>query len=146
MTHVYAPVYQAVKTAQILENSLFEDVDFARAQVKLASLADEAYGRVRAAARGTRAGEGLAKKEAMAVGVADVVMSLYATHADTGTKVAALPSHVALILQKVAAAVLVDEVILEQLPMLEGSSKTAAEQCQLLGREYIMSLIGEVLA
>lgn len=145
MSHMYAPIYQAVKTAQILENTDLEGSDFVQAQTKLAGVAYEAYERLRAAARGVRAGDGLAQKEAMVAGIADVVVSMHEAHVDTGSKVAATPDHLALVLQKLAAAVMVDEVLLEQLPMLEGTSKTSAEACQLLGREYILSLIGEVL-
>lgn len=145
MTHVYAPTYQAVKTAQVLENADLEGADFVQAQVKLASTAHEAYERLRASVRGHRAGEGLAQKEAMVIGIADVVLSLHEAHVDTGAKIAALPEHLATVLQKIAAAVMVDEVLLEQLPMLEGTSKTSAEACQLLGREYILSLLAEVL-
>lgn len=145
MTHVYAPVYQAVKVAQILENTEFEGDDFAQAQVKMAATAHQAYERLRGAARVLPAAAGLSTKEAMVVSVADVVLSLHETHADTGSKIAALPDYLAALLTKLSAAVMVDEILLEQLPMLEGESKIAAEQCQLLGREYIMSMIGEIL-
>ena len=145
MTHVYAPTYQAVKTAQILERADLEGDDFTQAQVKLAVTSHQAYERLRAAARGVRAGDGMGVKEAMVVGVADVVLSLHEAHVDTGTKTAAAPEKLAELLPKIAAAVMVDEVLLAQLPMLEGGSKMAAEHCQVLGREYIMSMIGEIL-
>ena len=145
MTHVYAPTYQAVKVAQILENSSLEGDDFTQAQVKLARVADDAFQRLRVAAFQQVHVNGQATKEAMVVGVLDTVMTLHEAHVDSGAKLAASPDHLAELLTKLAAAVMVDEVLLEQLPMLEGGSKTSAEACQLLGREYIMSLIGEVL-
>lgn len=145
MTHVYASTYQAVKTAALLDAQPLEGDDLLDAQIKIAGTAYDAYERLREVSRGTRAADGLAQKEAMAVGVVDTVMQLHAAHADFGAKTAASPDHLADLLPKIAAAVFVDEVLLEQLPMLEGESKLAAERCQLLGREYIMSLIGEVL-
>lgn len=145
MTHVYAPVYQAVKTAQILDDADLDGADFVQAQMKLAVLAHDAYERMRTASRGTRASDGLGAKEAMVVGVVETALALHEAHGDSGAKTAALPEHLADVVAKLAAAVMVDEVLLEQLPMLEGTSKLAAESAQLLGREYIMSLIGEVL-
>ena len=145
MTHVYAPTYQAVKTAQILDAHPLEGVAFVEAQVKLAEVAYDAYERIRTAASRFPAPDGLPDNEAMSVRVAQVAMALYQDHVDTGSKVAATPNHLAYVLPKLAAAVLVDEMLLQQLPMLEGDTKAAAEQNQALGREYIMTLVGEIL-
>lgn len=145
MTHVYSPTFQAVKTAQVLENAALEGQAFVEAQIKLASDAHDAYERIRRAARDCPEGAGLAVKEAMVVGVCKVALDLHDAHAAAGSKIAALPDYLADVLQKLAAAVFVDEVLGEQLTMLEGETKLSAEQCRLLGREYIMTLIGEIL-
>jgi hypothetical protein len=142
---VYAPTFQAVKTAQVLVNHAFEGPAFVEAQVKLAEVAFGAYERIRAAAAKMPADGDLSSKEAMAVNVVRVALSLHDAHVDTGSKVAALPDYLASVLQKLASAVLVDEVLLEQLPTLEGETKLAAESCRALGREYIMTLVGEIL-
>lgn len=144
MTHVYSPTYQAVKTAQVLERAELEGPAFFDAQVKLASGANDAYERLRLVAR-QHAASDLPVKEAMAVSMAKVALDLHDAHAATGSKIAALPDYLAELLQKLAAAVFVDEVLGEQLAMLEGDTKVAAEQCRLLGREYAMTLIGEIL-
>lgn len=145
MTHVYAPTYQAIKTAQVLENSALEGAEFVTTQVKLAVIADSAYDRLRAVAVQYAIPAGLTAKEAAAAQMVSVALALHETHCDTGSKIAALPEYLAEVLQKLAAAVLVDEVLTEQLPMLEGETKIAAERCQLLGREYAMMLVGEIL-
>jgi hypothetical protein len=141
VTHVYAPTYRAVKTAAVLSNDDFPEHELVEAQYKLATLANEAYERLRSAAR--RGGGDT--KQAAALGFADVALQLHVAHTDTGAKTAAPPEHLAQVLFKLAAAVIVDEALLEQLPMLEGESKHAALRCQSLGREYAMSLIGEIL-
>lgn len=145
MTHVYAPTYQAVKTAQVLENADLEGADFLQAQFKLAGIAHEAFQRLRVEAFRQVQVDGEATKEAMVVGILDTVLALHEAHVDTGAKTAAQPEHLAEVLTKLAAAIMVDEVLISQMSMLEGTSKTAAEACQFLGREYVMSLIGEVL-
>lgn len=145
MKHVYAPTYLAIKTAQVLETAVLEGRDFVEAQVKLASTANAAYDRIRAAATQLPVTAGLTTKEAMVVRVVDVALSIHDTHLDTGAKVAAAPDALAAVLQKLATAVFVDEVLTEQMCMLEGETKVAAAQCQLLGREYVMSLIAELL-
>lgn len=145
MTHVYAPTYQAVKTAQVLESRALEGDAFVEAQIKLATVSFDAYERIRLAAAQLPAPTELTTKEAMVVRVAELALAMYDDHADTGAKVAALPDYLAHVLQKLASAVFVDEMLLEQLPTLEGETKLAAEQCCALGREYIMTLIGEIL-
>ncbi len=145
MINVYAPTYRAVKTAQVLENSALEGRDYVDAQVKLAHTAFDAYGALRDAAMSMPKTAGLSQKEAMVANLASLALSLHEVHVDTGSKTAASPDHVAAVIQKLATAVFVDEVLMEQLAMLEGDTKVAAEQCQMLGREYILSLLGEIL-
>ena len=145
MTHVYASTYQAVKTAQILERADLQGDAFAQAQVKLADTANTAFQRLRVEAFKQASARGSVTKEAVAGEMLATVMALHEAHQDTGSKIAALPDYLAELLTKLAAAFMVDEVLLEQLPMLEGDTKISAEHCQLLGREYAMSLIGEVL-
>lgn len=145
MTHVYAPTYQAVKMAQVLENPTLEGEAFVEAQMKLAAVSFDAYERVRLAASQLPVPAELTTKEAMVVRVAELALAMYDDHADTGAKVAAVPEYVAHVLQKLASAVFVDEMLLEQLPSLEGDTKLAAEQCRALGREYIVTLFGEIL-
>lgn len=145
MINVYAPTYRAVKTAQVLENSALEGREYVDAQVKLARVAFAAYDTLRTAASSMPLASGLSQKEAMVANVLSLAVSLHDAHVDTGAKVAAAPDTLASVIQKLATAVFVDEVLMDQLNMLEGESKVAAEQCQQLGREYILSLIGEIL-
>lgn len=145
MLHLYAPTYQAVKTAQVLEAAALEGPETVDTQVKLAQLSSQAYESIRRVAATHAVPAGLTVKEAMAANVSAVALSLHRTHADTGVKVAASPDQLASALAKLATAVLVDEVLIDQLQMLEGDTKVAAEQCQRLGREYIVSLLNELL-
>ena len=145
MINVYVPTYKAVKTAQVLESSALEGRDHVDAQVKLAQVALDAYDTLRNAASSMPLATGLSKKEAMVANVTSLAISLHESHADTGSKTAAAPDYLAAVIQKLATAVFVDEVLMEQLSMLEGDSKVAAENCQTLGREYILTLLGEIL-
>lgn len=143
--NVYASTYRAVKTATVLDNADLTGREYVDTQVKLAHVAYEAYDRLRAAAQARTGTAAHRQKEAMAAAFVELALQLHTTHTDTGSKVAAHPDHLAPLLPKLAAAVVVDELLLEQLPTLEGGTKRAALQCQLLGREYAMSLIGEIL-
>lgn len=145
MFNLYAPTYQAVKIAQALEATVLEGPEAADTQVKLAQMASQTYDAIRRAASTMPPPAGLSVKEAMAVNAAAVALALHSAHVDTGSKVASSPDHLASAVSKLATAVFVDEVLLEQLPMLEGDTKVAAEQCQRLGREYIVSLLNELL-
>ncbi len=145
MKNVYVPAYQAVKTAHVLANSALEGRDYVDAQIKLAEVANDAYELIRTAAMSLPLDPMLTAKEAMATRVAALALNLYETHTDLGSKIATHPDYLAEILEKLATAVIVDEVLSEQLPMLEGETKLAAQQCQYLGREFAMSLVGEIL-
>lgn len=145
MLHLYAPTYRAVKTAQALERSAVEGPAFLDAQVKLAQTAFAAYDTLRDAATALPPPAELSGKEAQVAKIAHLTLALHEAHVDTGTKTAASPDHLAQVIQKLATAVFVDEVLMEQLGMLEGDTKLAAEQCQRLGREYILTLLGEIL-
>lgn len=145
MKHIYAPTFQAVKTAHVLEDAVLDGAEFVEAQVKLACMADTAYERIQRAAQHLPTPAGYTTKEAAAIRFVDAAMQLFETHLDTGVKVAADPQRIAGVINKLASAVMVDEVITEQLPMLEGATKVAAEECRRLGREFVMSLLGELL-
>lgn len=143
MSNLYVPTYRAVKTSQILENAELDGADYITAQQKLADVAFLAYANIREANNPVVAD--LPTKEASVAGFVSAALALHEAHKDTGVKVAASPEYVAAIIEKLATAVFVDEVLQEQLSMLEGDTKIAAEQCQRLGREYVLSLIAELL-
>jgi len=74
------------------------------------------------------------------------VMSLRVAHRSTGEKMAAAPEETAVLLQKLATAEYVDDLLEKQLEKLSGDEYDAARQVQLLGREYAVNLMRGLFA
>jgi hypothetical protein len=73
-------------------------------------------------------------------------MSLRGAHRVTGEKMAAAPEDTAALLQKLATAEYVDDLLEEQLEKLSGEEYDAARRVQLLGREYAVNLMRGLFA
>lgn len=78
--------------------------------------------------------------------VVPAVFKMRESHRITGEKLAASPETVAELLQKLATAEYVDEMLTGQLEKLSGEEYDAARAVQLLGREYAMQLMRGLLA
>jgi ABC-type cobalamin transport system ATPase subunit len=74
------------------------------------------------------------------------VFKMRESHRITGEKLAASPDTVAELLQKLATAEYVDEMLAGQLEKLSGEEYDAARAVQLLGREYAVQLMRGLFA
>jgi len=74
------------------------------------------------------------------------MMALRGEHRVTGEKLAASPDVTAELLQKLATAEYVDDMLDEQLEKLSGEEYDAARAVQLLGREYAVNLMRGLFA
>lgn len=74
------------------------------------------------------------------------MMSFMNLHRATGEKLAASPEVAAELLQKLATAEFVDDVLTAQLEKLSGDEYYATRDVQLLGREYAVNLMRGLLA
>jgi hypothetical protein len=102
------------------------------AQVLLGNMCDYLFGEVKKAGDATK--------------VTEYMFALRNAHRDTGEKHAAAPEETAGIIQKLAAAVFVDEILSEQLEKLSGDEYYRARDVQLLGREYAVNLMRGLFA
>ena len=98
---------------------------------------DQVYGKIRAASRA----DSSRGKEAAVNAFLDTVRSLRTSHVEVGQKIAASQETALDLFTKLAAAVFVDEVILGA-----GTLTKEAKLTQLLGREYAIELVRELLA
>ena len=74
------------------------------------------------------------------------ILSYMNSHRITGEKLAASPEVTAELLQKLATAEFVDDVLAAQLEKLSGDEYYATRDVQLLGREYAVNLMRGLLA
>lgn len=74
------------------------------------------------------------------------VMAMRASHRVTGEKIAASPETTADLLQKLATAEYVDDMLEKQLEKLSGDAHGQARAVQMLGREYTVELMRGLFA
>jgi hypothetical protein len=80
------------------------------------------------------------------VRIASVIMLFRDDHRITGEKLAASPEVAAALLEKLATAGYVDNILTLQLEKLSGAEYDAARNVQLLGREYAVHLMRGLFA
>jgi hypothetical protein len=78
--------------------------------------------------------------------VVPAIFKMRDAHRITGEKIASSPEVTAELLQKLAVAEYVDEILVGQLEKLSGEEYDAARAVQLLGREYAVQLMRGLLA
>lgn len=78
--------------------------------------------------------------------VIDFVLTLRDSHVEVGEKVATDTTLVSESIMKLATAVYLDDVISQTLPTLQGEAKEAALTTRLLGREYAVTLMRNLLS
>lgn len=126
----YTSFWQGLKVVEGLTKlSAHEDQTTSReAQILLAGQCDQLFGELKQA------------------GVVQQLMTFREAHRTTGEKLAAAPEAVAELLEKLATAVYVDNLLAGQLEKLAGKEYDDARNVQLLGREYAINLMRGLLA
>lgn len=132
----YVTLWENLQLVSALEKVAEQDLDGkgAEAQESLALLCDQLFGAVKQAS---------ASPEALT----QLVFSLRDAHRLTGEKLAASPDVTAELLQNLATASFVDDVLQEQLEKASSDDEYASvRSVQLLGREYAINLMRGLLA
>jgi len=121
--------------------SELEPEDQVEAQERIAAACDELFtSLVSAAAIPTGA-----SPTEKAAGVMTFVLEMRNTLSSSGQKTAASPELALESAVKLATAIYVDEVVSGQLPNLAGEAKVSALRTRLLGREFAVSLLSNLL-
>jgi hypothetical protein len=92
----------------------------------------------------TKATSGRATSKMAAV--ADFLLGVRESHLATGVKTASSPDVVADTLTKLATALYLDDVLTESIAKSTGATKAASVSARLLGREYAVSLMRNLLS
>ena len=144
----YSEILTELRVGQGLEKlaSCPDDELALHATLQQAELCDSLFCKVQKLASESPISADLPRKEAMVAQMVRVVLDLRETHEATGEKFAAAPEVVIESLKKLATAVFVDGVLGEQLEKLAGTERDSTRAVQLLGREYAVHLMRNLLA
>jgi hypothetical protein len=145
MNPLYAEVLGELAQSSALEKLAEQDErDLSIcAQMEQAELCDQFFDRVQKCAHEHFPETVLPRKEAAVIEMARCMISLRDTHASTGVKLAASFDETAALVQKLAVATFVDQVLAEE---LEKTADEAIREVQRLGREYAVTLMRGLLA